>query len=307
MERTPKRRKWLSDFLAYLSAVRLASVLTVRAYGIDIAEFAEFVGPKFPKGVTRLDVRAFLIGLRARSMMVSTIRRKVASLKSFYRWLLILGMVTASPLAGIPGPRPERLLPKYLSQEEARRLMEAPDRETPAGKRDAAIMETLYSSGVRIAELAGIRTQDADMKQRQIKIAGKGKRERIVIIGGLAARAVEAYLAAAPPPAGGLVFRSLRGQGITTRSIERIVDRYLQEIGKPELSAHCLRHSFATHLLENGADIRSIQELLGHASINTTMRYAHVDMRSLKRGYKALENIREAMNQLELFDRGKTA
>jgi integrase/recombinase XerC len=241
--------------------------------------------------------------MQAAGLRAVTIRRKVACLKSFYRWLKRQGKVRVNPFEGMTGPKKDRLLPKFLSQAEAGELMELPDTRTLAGKRDLAILETIYTAGLRISELAGIRTQDLDLLERVVKITGKGGRERILPIGRSAARAITDYLTASPVIYGSCVFRSLHAHRITTRSVERVIDRYLEQLGRPELSAHSLRHSFATHMLENGADIRSIQEFLGHNSISTTMRYTHVNLALLKKNAgSVMETLREGMNQMHLFE-----
>jgi len=181
--------------------------------------------------------------------------------------------------------------------------MEAPLKRTLAGKRDAAILETIYSAGIRIAELAAITRRDIARNQRgwMIKITGKGSHERMVPVGSCAARAIIRYLRRCPTD--GFVFRNLRGGKISTRSIERVVDRYLDLIGRADCSAQSLRHSCATHMLWNGAGIADIQSLLGHKNIHTTQIYTHLDLPSFKKAYKALEDIRSVMDQEELFRR----
>lgn len=303
MQTDVAERLVVESFLQYYRVVRMASIYTVKAYFRDVQDLAEFSGRKFPEGVSRLDIRAWLISMHAKGLKAVTIRRKVACLKSFYRWLKRQGKVSENPFEGMNGPKKDHPLPKFLSQAEASELMELPDTRTLVGKRDLAILETVYTAGLRISEIAGIRARDLDLFERVVKVTGKGDRERILPIGRPAARAISAYLEAAPVVSSGFVFRSLHAQRITTRSVERVIDRYMEQLGRPELSAHSLRHSFATHMLERGCDIRYIQEFLGHASISTTQRYTHVNLALLKKnGSSVMEGLREGMNQMRLFE-----
>lgn len=299
----PRTQKNIGDFLKYYRVVRMASIYTLKAYFRDVQDFAEFSGQKFPAEVGRLDIRAWLVSMQVKGLKAVTIRRKVACLKSFYRWLKRQGKVELNHFTGMTGPKKDHPLPKFLSQAEVGQLMEFPDTRTLAGKRDLAILETIYTAGLRISELAGIRVRDVDLLERLVKVTGKGAKERILPIGRPAARAISVYLAAAPVASSGFLFRSLHAQHITTRSIERVIDRYMEQLGRPELSAHSLRHSFATHMLENGAGLREIQMFLGHVNVSTTTRYMHVNLALLKKnGASILENLREGMNQIKLFE-----
>jgi integrase/recombinase XerC len=300
--RGPRWGEWLAEFLSYYQYAKAASVYTIKAYCHDIQDFTEFIGGvKFPCEITRQDARAYIAGLQHKGLRVATIRRKIASLKSFSRYLVKLKLMSVDPFVNIRGPRQEHNLPKFLSVEEVSRLMEMPNIRTLQGKRDKAIIETIYSCGLRLSETVGLQYGDFEFAQRTVKIRGKGSRERIVPIGKPAIEAIKAYLKSLSEnilPQNAFIFHSLRSQRITCRSVERIVGQYMAMIGRPELSPHSLRHSCATHMLEAGCDIRSIQELLGHVSINTTVAYTHVNVGLLKRNYQTMENMRGEMDQM---------
>lgn len=305
MRRGPLWERWTAEFLSFYQYARAASIHTIKAYCHDVNEFTQFIGPKHPQEITRLDARAYIAGLQHRGLRVATIRRKIASLKSFSKYLVKLKLMSVDLFANIRGPRQDHNIPRFLSIEEVSRLMEIPNTKTTAGKRDRAILETIYSCGLRLSELVGMQVGDIEFQARLVKIRGKGSRERIIPIGRPALESIKNYLKAISStslPQNAAIIRNNRNQKITCRSIERIVGMYMALIGRPELSPHSLRHSCATHLLENGADIRSIQELLGHVSINTTQAYTHVNISLLKRNYHSLEGTRENMDQIKLFN-----
>jgi len=307
----------VAHFVRYLTHERNASRHTLEAYALDIAQFAAFTWgdaarPPFAwAGADRFAARRFLVEFQKAGMEPSTTGRKLASLRSFYRFLEREDYVEQNPFAGLRAPRRPRRLPGILTKEEAVRLIEAPeriarreaargDRPPETGReyallRDRAILETLYSTGARVAEIAALREGDVDLLASVVKVRGKGKKERICPLGAPAFRALREVLRKADEiwPAGGgrrearPVFRNLRGGAITARSFERGMKAYLAEAGLDAgLSPHALRHSFATHMLDAGADLRSVQELLGHASLSTTQIYTHVTVERLKRVYE---------------------
>ena len=224
----------------------------------------------------------------------TTIARKLSSLRSFLYFLEKKGIHSGSSAADISTPKQEKYIPAYLPVDEMFRLLEGPDREKPLGLRDLAIMEVLYSCGIRVAELAGLNLSSIDFEQRLVRVMGKGRKERIIPIGRQAVRAVRDYLEGT----GSLrqkmsgdgreepLFLNYRGGRLTTRSITRIIKRYGMECGlMTEVTPHSLRHTFATHLLDGGADLRSVQELLGHVSLSTTQKYTHVSLDRLMEVY----------------------
>ena len=217
----------------------------------------------------------------------SSIARKLSAIRSFFKYLNREGVLTTDPARLIATPRQEKRLPALLTVDDAQRLMEASKGDDDRGFRDRAVLETLYSTGVRASELIGINHEDVNRHDRLIRIRGKGRKERIVPVGKRALEAIEAYSAQKPGRARSpAVFTNTSGKRLTARTVQRILENYRKKLGLPQkASPHTLRHSFATHLLESGADLRAIQELLGHASLSTTQRYTHVNLDSLMETY----------------------
>jgi integrase/recombinase XerC len=307
----------VAQFAAHLEHERNASPHTVANYLMDIAQFARFtwtadaLPPYAWAGVDRFKARAFLVDFQKRGSEATTTSRKLSGLRSFYKYLEREALVASNPFAGLKAPKRAKTLPNFLSQAEIVRLLEAPLQvwdaaEKPArararqlaeyaARRDAAILEALYSSGGRVSEVAGLCDSQLDLLSGTVRVRGKGKKERLCALGRPACKAVKASLAlreaAWPeigrrPPAVRPVFLNARGGRLTSRSIERLLKQYLAAAGlNPALSPHALRHSFATHLLDAGADLRSVQELLGHASLSTTQIYTHVTVERLKKVY----------------------
>ncbi len=307
----------VAQFCAHLKEEKNVSRHTLAAYLTDLAQFVRRTWgvdalPPFPWGhADRYAARRFLAGLQQEGADASTTGRKLSSLRSFYRFLEREERVSVNPFAGIKAPKRGRKLPRVLTKEEAARLMEAPEklvrdeaerrgaanaqRAAYVAARDRAILETLYSSGARVAELAGLSDRDVDLLSGVARLRGKGKKERLAPLGRPACSALAHAMAmrdALWPTAGRRamdrpVFLNLRGQRLTTRSIERGLKRYLVAAGLDSaMTPHALRHSFATHLLDAGADLRSVQELLGHASLSTTQIYTHVTVEKLRRVYR---------------------
>lgn len=286
---------YIDDFLKTMQVAKGATSRTVVAYGTDLSQFGQFLaerGVSSPEGVTHLLVREYLASLKDQGMERSTIARKMAAMRSFFRHLCRAGILDHNPLAGVGAPRRERRLPSFLYPHEMERLLAAPDAETPLALRDVAILETFYATGIRLAELVGLNLGDIDFRLHCIRVMGKGAKERVVPIGRVALAACEDYLTLGRPRLadsnGGekAFFLNYRGRRLSGRSVERMLRRYLEKIAyHRQASPHALRHTFATHLLENGADLRAVQELLGHVDISTTQIYTHLSKERLKRVY----------------------
>ena len=286
----------LEKFERYISVERNLSLHTQRNYLSDLSQFIEFLKREHPKiSINEIDstiIRSYL-GSLYRKNRKSSIARKVASLKTFFRFLLKAGIVKKNPVSLIASPRLEKHVPSFLSIDEMFSLLEMPDQTNLTGLRDKAIMETLYSSGVRVSELVEMNAHDLDFNLGIIKVMGKGKKERIVPLGSKAIAALNNYLnvrskmnKAPLSPLNPPLFLNQRGGRLTTRSVGRIINRYIEQCGVlKNISPHSLRHTFATHMLDAGADLRAIQEFLGHASLSTTQKYTHVSIDKLMEVY----------------------
>lgn len=285
--------KWVQNFLTFLAAERNASSHTLKNYQIDLREFFNFLDKKDLEEVTYLDIRSFLALLKSRSYSKSSVARKLACLRSFFKFLTRENVLKTNPAVGIATPKREKKLPLFLDPQEVTNLLEAPSKNSWEEKRDKAILETLYSSGLRVSELVGLNHEDADFISGLLRIRGKGKKERIVPIGQMAVRSIQDYLERKPPKEADSGFKkpiyiNRSGGRLTDRSIRRMILKYVKRIAiNKEVSPHTLRHSFATHMLDRGADLRSVQELLGHANLSTTQIYTHVTTRRLKEAYDA--------------------
>ncbi len=276
----------IRDFKRYLTVERNLSLRTCASYLSDLRQFSRFLAPTPVENADRLAVRSYVARLSAERKARSTTARRLSVLRSFFDFLLEAGRVGKNPARLVPRPKIPKRLPNFLTVDEAARLMNGPRGEAALAGRDRAILELFYSSGLRLSELVGLSVGDLDLASGSVRVFGKGSRERIVPVGSKAVEALRDYLArdrvlqSARP-----LFLNRRGGRLTPRSVERIVKKYMTEIGKPAFSPHALRHSFATHLLDNGADLRSIQEMLGHRSLSTTQRYTHLLPGRLMRVY----------------------
>jgi integrase/recombinase XerD len=280
---------------AHLRALRLEKGLserTVESYGRDLRQFAAFLGER---GVTLEeasadDIRGFLAGGVWRS---STRARKTAAIRSFYRGAVLAGLLSCDPSRSLAGSRLESRLPRTLTVEEVERLLAGP-KANPRGLRDRALLETLYGAGLRASEVLTLRPQDLDLEVGFVRTIGKGDKERVVPLGRKAVEALRAYNERGRPSLGGAgklkapeVFLNNRGRRLSRQGLHLIVKQYAREAGLPDdVSAHTLRHSFATHLLEGGADLRAVQEMLGHADLSTTQIYTHVTSAHLQKIYR---------------------
>ncbi len=283
----------VAGFLRYLDRERNASPHTIRAYAADLEQFeshlaAEFGRPGTLADVDHLVIRAFLARMHRDGLKKASAARKLATLRTFFRYLCREGILERNPARALLSPRKERKIPAHLEESEIATLIEVSG-ETDSARRARAILEMLYATGIRCAELVGLDLGDVDLPARTVRVLGKGSKERIVPFGQPAGRALEAYLVARQnaKPKSQALFLNARGGRLTDRWVRRIVTHRVQQVAiARRLSPHSLRHSFATHLLERGADLRAIQELLGHASLSTTQRYTHVNARHILDIYK---------------------
>ncbi len=292
--RTPRRKTSaprnpaVERFLQYLSAERNASDHTCRNYALDLRQFFQFLGHQRLRALTALDIRRFVVHLSTKEQARRTIARKLSCLRSFFRFLCREETLEHNPAAAIPTPRLEKRLPSFLDEQQVTRLLDAPPIKKWQGLRDRALLETLYSTGMRASELVGLNLEDLDDISGTVMVRGKGKKERLCPIGETALNAIRRYVARRPkklrvPYA---VFISQKGTRLTVRQVDRLLVLYVRLAGLPSsISPHSLRHSFATHLLDRGADLRSVQELLGHASLSTTQIYTHITPQRLKKIY----------------------
>jgi integrase/recombinase XerC len=287
----------IARFLRFLVVERNASPLTIKSYREDLSCLTEYLGevlgrmPK-PGEITALDLRGYLAALHEAGYAKSSVARRLASLRSFFRFAQREGLAEGNPAKPLRNPRPERKLPHFLSTDEIGRLLETPPRDESLGLRDRAILEIMYSAGLRVSEAVGINDEDLDLEAGLVRVRGKGKRERLAPLGRFAVRAVRRWLnsrqLSAREPHNGLapVFVNKFGRRLTTRSVARLLEKHIRAAGlDSRTSPHTLRHSFATHLLDRGADIRSVQELLGHKSLVTTQIYTHVSTAGLREAY----------------------
>jgi len=295
----------IEQFSRFLLSERNASRETVRAYLREVSDLHNFLsetgressprdGSGFWSSVSVADLRRYLAA-RFPGKKGSTMARKIAALRTFFSFLVTVGEIPGNPAAGLTSPRRAMRLPEFLPVDEMMDLLRSLCTKGEAGKRDAAILELLYSSGLRVGELVSLRRMDVALEEGTVRVRGKGRKVRVVPVGERARQALSSYLAERERSGkrgeedewGGALFRNLRGGALTARSVARILDGVLERAGiGRHLSPHGIRHSFATHLLESGADLRSIQEMLGHASLSTTQRYARVNVSHLVRAYE---------------------
>jgi integrase/recombinase XerC len=298
-------------FLEHLRLNENASLHTVRAYESDLSQFLAFVAGALgrrrsdlqPADCDRHQIRAFLADLHKRGNSRGSAARKLAAIRALGRYLRREGIVDSDPAALVGTPRREQRLPAHLGETEMSRLLEMPDASQPLGRRDRAILELFYASGLRLSELVGLDVEDVNLTSRVVRVLGKGSKERIVPFNRTTEAALRAWLAdwsalfndaaaARSPRRGGRraaspLFLNYQGTRLSTRSVDRLVRKYVAGCStRFGISPHALRHSFATHLLQRGADLRAIQELLGHARLSTTQRYTHLDTAQLLETYR---------------------
>jgi integrase/recombinase XerC len=285
----------LREFLDYIRLNRNASAHTVAAYESDLSQFIAFAGRERgtrkalePKHLDLDLIRGFLGELYRQGQARASVARKVSTLRTFVRYLRREGWIESDPAALAVAPKREQKVPAHLSVDEMSRLLDAPDASTPLGRRDRAILELFYASGIRLSELVALDLEDVDLSGRMVRVLGKGRKERIVPFNPKAAAALRAWLGdRVALTAGDALFVNARGGRLTGRSVQRLVARYVSSCStRFGISPHALRHSFATHLLQAGADLRAIQELLGHVRLSTTQRYTHVNVAQLLDVYR---------------------
>jgi integrase/recombinase XerC len=288
----------LERFLRYLVVERNASALTVKSYREDLMALVEYLSDDAgrcpePAAITVLDLRAYVGALHDADYAKASIARRLASLRSFFRFAQREGLAEQNPAKPLRNPRTGRHLPHFLSTDEVGRLLSAPDSSSYLGCRDRAILETMYSAGLRVSETVGVNDEDLDLQERVVRIRGKGRRERLAPLGSYAIDALRRWYRQRQLATGqdkgpaSPVFVNKFGRRLTTRSVARMLEKYLRQTGLDlRTSPHTLRHSFATHLLNHGADIRSVQELLGHKSLGTTQIYTHVSTAGLRKIYQ---------------------
>jgi len=318
----------IQKFLDYLKFEKHFSEHTAKCYGADLTQFCEFLNGGFEGDSTqgesmsfhhhegpatavatkvdfRIDqlllsvgtdtVRSFLAFLNERQYSRATIARKLATLRSFYKFLVKRNHLSSNPVTAVRTPKQEKKLPRFLEYEQVKKLIETPPTNTWLGARDRAILETLYSTGIRVSELVALNMEDIDFLGEVLHVRGKGKKERITPIGTSALQTIQHYMEFRNKRAQNntnfdskVLFVNKHGRRLSTRSIRRKMDKYLKMAGlDPAISPHTLRHSFATHMLNNGADLRSVQELLGHQSLSTTQIYTHLTTSRLKEVYES--------------------
>jgi integrase/recombinase XerC len=296
---SPALNDALRGFLQFLKLARNAAAHTVRAYRADLAQFLGYVEAELEGDLSKLErshVRAFLVSLQQGEYARTSLARKLASLRAFCRWAKKQGYVEGDPTVGVFAIKQEERIPQFLRLREVETLMEAPDTATPDGLRDRALMEMLYASGIRAGEAHALNVEDLDLEDEEIFIRhGKGDKERIALMGRTAIDAMRDYLMNGRPllaarnegPTDRAVFLNKFGRRLSDRGIRRTFDKYFRAASdRLKITPHTLRHTFATHLLDNGADLRAVQELLGHAHLVTTQVYTHVTTERMKEVYE---------------------
>jgi integrase/recombinase XerC len=302
---------WIAKYLDYLQFQRNVSPHTIRSYASDLRQFLHYLthapgGEGRPEPelnqIDNLTIREFLGTLYQRKNMKSSIARKLASVRSFMKYLSVHEAIETNPARNVASPKQESRLPDYMTIDNVVSLVESPDTGDDPGKRDRAILELLYAAGIRVGELVGLNLGDISLDEGLVRVVGKGSKERIVPFGRRARECLEAYLkvrgrhiktkqsprTGVRHPEGEAVFLNVRGGRLTSRSVWDIVDRYVGQLAQRlKVHPHTLRHTFATHMLNAGADLRTIQELLGHESLSTTQKYTHVSVEQLIRVYKS--------------------
>ena len=281
-------------YINYLEAERNASPYTVRNYTADLMGFFDFVrahGISSLKAVDRLTVRDYLAHLMKKGFVKASIARKLSATRSFYRYLLQEGLIETSPVATTSSPKLDKRLPSFLTLEEIRRLLETPDSSTPQGQRDRTLLELLYAAGLRVSELVQLNLEQINLDARELRVWGKGAKERIVLMGKPAAEALATYIGEGRVKLLGgkrntALLVNRYGGRLNERRVQIILGKYARAAGiDKRVHPHMLRHTFATHMLDGGADLRVVQELLGHANLSSTQIYTHVTKSQAKKVY----------------------
>jgi integrase/recombinase XerC len=287
-------RRSIEEFLAYLRHERNASSHTISSYGRDLGQLEAYLIEKKAdwRSADNVVLRGFLGSLYEKKRKKSTIGRKLAAMRSFYDYCLKRKWIEKNPAKVLARPRQDKNVPTFLSEDEMAEFLDLPSSDKPLDLRDRAALELLYASGIRVGELVAVDLEDVGFGERLVRVKGKGKKERLVLFGKKAEAGIRTYLRARPDIlkdrlGQNALFLNYKGERLTSRSVERIVGKYIRRTAvKRKISPHSLRHSFASHLLSRGADLRVIQELLGHASLATTQKYTHLDLKQLLDVYK---------------------
>lgn len=281
------------DFIMHLAVERNLSAHSLKAYRQDLDQFHRFLGDVPLPAVDYLTIRRYLAELTEKGYERTSMARKLATLRTYFRFLAKERHVEANPLSLVSSPKSVRRLPKFLDWSELRGLLAAPDVETPLGLRDRAMLELLYATGMRVGEVVALSVASVDWQEREIVVFGKGSKERVVLMDEPSVALLERYVRQARPHLvgshadDGHLFVNRQGRGLSQRSVQRMLRKYVAAAGIDQrISPHTLRHTFATHLLEGGADLRVVQELLGHASLSTTQIYTHVSQERLREVYR---------------------
>jgi len=281
--------KYIDRFEEYLRVEKNYSGHTLRAYRSDLAEFSRFLGGKSPANVTHLDLRRFLALLNERNAARRTVVRKLGAIRSFFRFLFTRKFIRKNPADAVFTPKLDRKLPKFLDVDQAAKLVTSPSADSLMGLRDRAILEVLYSTGIRVSELVGMDHENTDLVSGVVKVRGKGKKERLAMLGSEAQKALRRYIDQKRSEGRGdaqAIFLNKSGGRLTDRGVRRVIDKYIKKSSiEQKISPHSIRHSFATHMLNNGADLRSVQELLGHKNLSTTQIYTHLGTQRIKEMY----------------------
>jgi integrase/recombinase XerC len=282
-------KRYINKFLNYLEVEKDVSRHTLLNYSKDLEEFSAFIDSDDLRSVTHLKLRTWLAYLKKKNYAKSSIARKLSALRSFFKFCIREGFIDTNPAVSLSTPKQEKKLPNFLTEDEVLKLLEAPPVNSEIGLRDRAILEILYSTGIRVGELVALNKENVDFIGGVIKVKGKGKKERLVPVGESALKALKSYLKrrkSQENTSARVVFLNSRGRRINQRTIRRIVEKYIKQFcSKSGVSPHTLRHSFATHMLDRGADLRSVQELLGHSNLSTTQIYTHITAKRLKEVY----------------------
>lgn len=286
-------KEYLDQFITYLVVERNASPYTVRNYRREVGEFLRFLkkeGVSSLQDIDRQVLTRYLLWLRAEGYVKASIRRRISTLRSFFRHLVGQKVLESNPMEAISAPKVPQRLPRYLKPEEIEAIMQAPDTSQPLGQRDRAILEILYATGVRVSELSGLDLAGVDRAKGEMRVRGKGGKERIVLLGEPALRALDLYLKEGRPGLQGkerssALFLNRFGGRLSVRGITSVLDRCARKAGLKWVTPHLFRHTFATHMLGGGADLRVVQELLGHASLSSTQIYTHVSQRRAREVY----------------------
>jgi tyrosine recombinase XerC len=281
-------------YINHLQAEKNASAYTVRNYKADLLDFFSFLNEKRVASLDAVDrkaLRDYLGHLVEKGIVKSSIARKLSAIRSFYRYLVREKLIEANPIKSVSSPKLDKRLPAFLTLDEVKRLLEAPDTTTPQGLRDRALLELLYASGLRVSELVGLDLGQINLDTNEIRVWGKGSKERMVLMGEPAAMALRSYLEAGRPKLIGVkrsnaLLLNRYGQRLPERRVQLILEKYTHIAGlKKRVHPHMLRHTFATHMLDGGADLRVVQELLGHARLSSTQIYTHVTKKQARKVY----------------------